>query len=428
MKRSPTGIFVIALLILIIINHIYNPRTTNIAEEADIEGFGISGTITDINGNTMRQSIFTIDDLAIKKDDKQTNFDFLKAQIINAIKMFNSKLETYIKTNISNNDVSDINAMNKKHTINNNAITFINSILPEFFNDIQGLIDVFKYKENTDETITIEILQNLRLYFTNMVTSIQNELYKLLKKEGSGASDVSLYSKSQITNPDDKSEPSILHFLIICDNRSGITSFFNSVSDGMPAKYGMEYYISNSINYIANVNFILTIEISTTDVVATKYTLTTTPNTIDQYTENMNYISNNKINKITVDDILNSSPYDSSVGQIVAYVVVGMVGLVFAIYYYIMSESTTNLSVPDNPSKVSNEIFSYINVPNMWSSAKNAFSKLPGISKLPDMPKNPYLKLTGNITAMMGMMGIILFTFVILFINYGGRDRLLSSK
>jgi hypothetical protein len=376
----------------------------------------------------MRQSIFTIDDNAIKKDDKQTNFDFLKAQIINAIKMFNSKLETYIKTNISNNDVSDINAMNKKHTINNNAITFINSILPDFFNDIQGLINTFKYKENTDETITIEILQNLRLYFNNMLNCIQTELYKLLKKEGSDASEVSLYSKSQLTNPDDTSEPSILHFLIICDDTSGIASFFNSVSDKMPANYGMEYYISNSINYITNLNFILTIEINTTDVVATKYTLTTTLNTIDQYTENMHYISNNKINKITVDDIMNSSPYDSSVGQIVACVVVGMVGLVFAIYYYIMSESTTNLSVPDNPAKVSNETLSYMNVPNMWSSAKNAFSKLPGISKLPDMSNSPGLKLAGNVTAMMVMMGIILFTFVILFIKFGGRDRLLGSK
>lgn len=512
MKRSPTGIFVIALLSLMIINHIYN-RNIHFVSEIDpyvdpsetlsseplTEGFGVlNGIIIDENDYRYTEyNSITLELTDIPQNDNQTNYDYLKNQIINTVKMFNAKLESYIKLNIDNRDLSDLTNLNKKHTINRHAISFINEILPQLFDNLSDLASDYLYgikNSNTfipdiikgivkqDNTVSADMLRYIRLYFKTMKVYLQVVLYQLLEKHQasvvtidnittadatSSKQPISLYTTAQLTDPDNTSEPSIIHFLIKCDENSGLMAFLNMVQNGMPpAITTMDFFISNSINYVVNNNFTLIVQIDfSIKPNASSYVLLMNGpyDTIDTHISELQYDAKKKVKQLTESDVMNSvSPlalYTSLIGKIVACIIIGMVALVLAIYYYVMSQGTKRISSSENPRQMTSNMMTYMNVPNAMSSVKNFFSnlkmpKLPDKAnmnipymmssaknffsnmKMPNVPKMPVIKKPDNPITMPTIpglqyvidnpnfifMGVSLIILAIVFIALGSND------
>jgi hypothetical protein len=473
MKRSPTGIFVIALLTLITINHIYKPSIRKYADaDTMVEGFGVlNGTLTDSNDVSYTEmNSITLDINEVVQTDNQTNYDYLKAQILNTVRMFNAKLELYIKTYIDNPEISDPTILNRKNTINKHAITFLISILPQLFGNLNefasdyiygfastySFIPMFNGIIKQDNTVTPKMLKTIRMYFNRMNSYVQVVLYQLLQKTESASNQNadslytlnqnadSLYTLNQLTNTENTSEPSIIHFLIKTDDNSELVKFLNQLSKGTtPAIMALDFYISNSINYVVNDNFTLIIKIYllTPDYKSTyelrKITDTNPKDTIDKHIEDMQYETKKKNKQLTEGDVLSglnpSSAYTSLIGKIMICIILGMVALVLGIYYYIMSQGTQASASSENPRKITSDMMTYMNLPNMAYSMKNAISgiKMP---KLPGMPNIPGIPGISGISGIPGMaylsdnpitvlMAILLFVFLILYMTLGGKDK-----
>ena len=459
MKRSPTGIFVIALLTLITINHIYKPsirQYTDADADTMVEGFGVlNGTLTDANDVSYTEmNSITLDINEVVQTDNQTNYDYLKAQILNTVRMFNAKLELYIKAYIDNPEISDPTILNRKNTINKHAITFLISILPQLFGNLNELasdyiygfassysvIPIFNGIVKQDNTVTPEILKTIRMYFNRMNSYVQVVLYQLLQKTDSASNENtnSLYTLNQLTNTENTSEPSIIHFLIKTDDDSELVKFLNQLSNGMsPTIIALDFYISNSINYVVNDNFtlILKINLSRPDHKSTyelrKITDTNPYDTIDKHIEDMQYETKKKTKQLTEGDVLSgmnpSSAYTSLIGKIMACIILGMVALVLGIYYYIISQSTQASASSENPRKITSDMMTYMNLPNMASSIKNAISgiKMPKLPGMPNMPNIPGMPNIPNISdnPITVLMAVLLFVFLILYMTLGGKDK-----
>jgi len=433
MKTGPTGILVIALLTLIILNNMYNNQTN--APNTQFEGFGVNGTIKSIDGTGLPdqpdQYIFTLDEYSIKKRDKQSDVYVMILQIIDVIKQFNDKLKTFIITYVSNKELEN---MNKKLTINENMISFLSTILPDLFNCIIKIIDSYKSKK-TDNTITFKTLNYFETYFQKTNAYLQTVLTSLLSKRVNP----SLYTEGQTTNLEDKTEPSIIQFMIKCDSESGILNLFKSIFEGMHNTATMEFKICNSIHYAVNKCYNLTIKIDMKNDDNNSYELKEIQT--DKQIEGMqtgtlaNQLANrypNEAGEVSNIIAMNPVPTDPLVGKIVAIVVIGTTAIIIALYYFILRRETKKISkdLPegeDAQKLAMDNMTKYINLPNMWSGIKDRLPKSETMSnvfssitaKMGSMSNSAAFGVSATTIVMGGLAALIIF----LYIKYGGSDQ-----
>ena len=278
MKRH-TGIIVIVLLTLIIVNNIYYP-----VGHTGVEGFDIHSKWAHNEADTFDRYIITVSPL-LKKVKGQTDLVFLKAQLLNILKMFNANFEAYIQK-----------VYNTKDFLNPNiSVDLINGVITQLFDYLKSVVDSAKNTEG-DGSLTNDARNSIKTYFFTGFTQLFKKLASLKHKPEVGSSGATLFTNEQITDYAYTGEPSIKHFTILCDDNSSIAKQLNG-DPVDPTGVHMEFFISNSINNANNSNFLLQVYKDTAE-------LQNTTTQFSDYASSLRFTKNASSSDPTLDDIL----------------------------------------------------------------------------------------------------------------------------
>jgi type II secretory pathway pseudopilin PulG len=231
------------------------------------EGFDIFSTYGHNELDLQTRYIISVNEL-LKRQSGQTDLVFLTGQLINIIKMFNSNLEAYFQKVYETKDYLDPNI----------SIDLINSVVSQLFEYIKKVVNG---APNKDNTLSNKVRTAIIDYFYKGFTVLNTKLTALNVKPIVGSSNLSLYTNEQITDPDDLSKPSIMHFLIVCNSGS---SLVNQIQNGQwgSNRLHMDFFISNRSHGSINGNFLLSVNGSTAN-------LQTTAKTYMDYAESFKY-------------------------------------------------------------------------------------------------------------------------------------------
>jgi hypothetical protein len=152
-----------------------------------------------------------------------------------------------------------------------------------------------------------------------------------------GSNGVTLYTDEQITDAGYAGEPSIKHFVILCDEGSSIAKQLNGDPID-PTGVHMEFFISNSINNANNSNFLLQVYKDTAEL----QNATTTQ--FSDYASSLRYTKNASGSEPTLDDILgdvalnNADVYkisqSNTEGPFLAILILSLALFIAIVYYF----------------------------------------------------------------------------------------------
>lgn len=408
MKRH-TGIIVIVFLTLIIVNNIYYP-VGHMVEE----GFDIHSKWGHNEADTFDRYIITVSPL-LKKVKGQTDVIFLKTQLLNILKMFNANFEAYIQK-----------VYNTKDFLNPNiSVDLIKSVITQLFDYVKSVVDSAKNTEG-DSTLTKDVRNSIKTYFFTGFTQLHKKMASLRHKPEVGSNGVTLYTDEQITDAGYAGEPSIKHFVILCDEGSSIAKQLNG-DPVDPTGVHMEFFISNSINNANNSNFLLQVYKDTAEL----QNVTTTQ--FSDYASSLRYTRISSGSEPTLDDILgdvalnNADVYkisqSNTEGPFLAILILSL-ALFIAIGYY-FGDAFGGSVVESVGNGVSS---AYNTASNAVSDAtKNVSSSVSGItSKVGNAVSVDNLTTTMNNAGggLYLLHGFLMIIILILFLKYHKGDTL----
>jgi hypothetical protein len=288
------------------------------------EGFDIYSAYGHNENDQSDRYIISVKEI-LKKQEGQTDADFLKAQLVNIVKMFNANFEAYIVKVYGTKDFLDPNI----------SVDLINSVVSGLFDYIKSVVGS---AENKDGTLDDAMRESILGYFLGGFTVLYDKLAELKKKPPVSQRDdgVFLFTEEQITDAAFLGEPSIMHFVIVCDAGSSLATQLQTNPIDLE-NIQMSFFISNGMNGANNANFLLTVNNKTA-------TLATTNTTYADYKESARYIKNSASNSdVTLTDIANEIVANnvdvykiaqSNTGGPFVVILILMTALVFSLGYY----------------------------------------------------------------------------------------------
>ena len=429
MKRSHTGIIVIILLTLIIVNNIYNPgmgmEGVDRSREkiGTTEGFDIYSKWGHNESDSTNRYIISVKQI-LKKQPGQTDVDFVKAQIINMIRMFNANFEDYIQK-----------VYNTKDFLNPNiSIDLIVSVLNQLFDYIKTVIHSARSTYG-DTSLSTSMRTTITTYCFNAFDAVNTKLLLLTNNPAVVSGDISLFTEEQITDPDYNGEPSIQHFVIICDDTSKFTTGLIALQNTpVPtrANVNIDIFISNLMNGANNANFLLSIS----NGVAT---LQNTPTGFSDYATSKKYNKNPGQSSATMDSILAEVAsnnvdvykiYESNTSGPFFGVMALMFALLIAIgyYFYDMQDHVATSGPKGNiMASIMNASKDLVSKTSAGVSAMGA-TVANGASTVSSESSGKFMKTVNSMGGLFLIHAALVLLFVFLFVKFHGGDGLQDIK